>query len=74
MDITLLAQVHDELVYKIPDEYLSFPIPFYEDNDDSFSMEFIPDWIKKTLIKVANRYLTNIKMDASMEIGKSWTK
>lgn len=74
LDIILLAQVHDELVYKIKDEYLLYPIKFYEDNSNEFTMEFVPDWIKKTIIKVANRYLKNIKMGASMEVKKTWTK
>ncbi len=58
IDSVLLAQVHDELVYKIPDSIL----------------DWFPNKIKELLLETSNKYLTNIKIEASMEVHKYWTK
>jgi DNA polymerase I-like protein with 3'-5' exonuclease and polymerase domains len=60
-DIHLLKSVHDELVYLIPkhmdghsEEFLSSP--------DNFNFDA---YVKKTMVEVCNRYLTNITMGVS---------
>lgn len=58
IDSLLLAQVHDELLYKIPDSIL----------------EWFPHKIKELLLETSNKYLTNIKIEATMEVKKVWTK
>jgi hypothetical protein len=73
LDIRLLIQVHDELVYDFPDSYL---IPFIEYSDEEGNLSIVDagDFIKLTMCKVANRYLSFIKMNAEQHIGKTWTK
>ena len=73
LDIRLLIQVHDELVYDFPDSYL---IPFIKYLDEKGNLTIVDagDFIKLTMCKVANRYLSFIKMSAEQHIGKTWTK
>ena len=59
LDIRLLGQVHDELIYDMPDEYL----------------DWAPPKLKELMCRSANRYLIpEIKMEADYELGKTWTK
>lgn len=77
IDAVLLAQVHDELVYKIPSEWLECSLArniSYFDSNGEEKMCNVPDFIKIKLLEVCNKYLTNIKIDAEMHVGKTWTK
>lgn len=73
LDACLLGQVHDELIYKFNDKYLE-PSVQYVDEDGLVSLETFSDFIKLTMCKVCNRYLSYIKMTAEGHTGKTWTK
>lgn len=62
LDCAIILQVHDEIAIRTPKHYgIAFNIS-------------LGDKIKELLCTTANKYLTNIKMDASLEISSTWTK
>lgn len=71
IDAQLLIQVHDELVYKYNDN-----IGFMEFIKEDKYIEIVkfPEFVKLTMCKIANRYLSFIKMSAEQHNGKTWTK
>lgn len=57
LDIRLLGQVHDELIYDFPDEIA----------------DVVGPKIKTLMTRAAQRYLIpEISMDVDMHIGKTW--
>jgi DNA polymerase-1 len=66
-DITLLANIHDELVYKHPVGYVV---------ECPWRKEEVPvgDYIAHAMRETANLYLDNVKMGAEYETLKTWTK
>lgn len=71
LDIKLLGQVHDELIYAINKKIKL--VEFIKDNGTKEIVEphiFIKNW----MCQVANRYLSFIKMTAETHIGETWTK
>lgn len=79
IDSHLLIQVHDELVYKHNDKDKEM---FYSEDDINRGNAVISqtrrvtpaEFVKLTMCKVANRYLSFIKMTAEQHNGKTWTK
>jgi DNA polymerase I-like protein with 3'-5' exonuclease and polymerase domains len=69
-DCGLLLQVHDELVYYVPKE-LDGVSEEYKKNPYKFDF---PAFVKKTVTDTANKYLTNIKMDAEYVVADTWVK
>jgi DNA polymerase I-like protein with 3'-5' exonuclease and polymerase domains len=71
LNIKLLGQVHDELIYAIHKDIIE--VEFIKDNKEVELVKpelFIQNW----MCQVANRYLSFIKMTASTHIGTTWTK
>lgn len=74
LDIKLLGQVHDELIYDFPKHYMDEAfIKFVDDAGDAKLVD-AGDFIKLTMIKVCNRYLSFIKIGAEQHVGETWTK
>lgn len=67
----LLGQVHDELIARTND--ITTLVEFLND-DKTIEMVTIPEFKKKWMCQVANRYLSFIKMSAEQHVGKTWTK
>lgn len=83
IDATFLGQVHDELIYKqakncdgISKEWKVNPkyVKFYDEVSKDTKEVSFPDFVKKTMIQVANRYLINVKMGADQHVKDTWTK
>jgi DNA polymerase-1 len=73
IDACLLGQVHDELLYKFHKKHLE-PTLTYIDEKKIETLVNFPDFKKLTMCKVANRYLSYIKMSAEQYVGETWTK
>jgi len=73
LDIRLLGQVHDEVIYDF-DKELMKPTIEYINEKGELSLVHAGDFIKLNLCKVANRYLSYIKISAEQHIGETWTK
>lgn len=73
LDMRLLGQVHDELIYDF-DKSLLEPVIEYIDEKGIKSLVNHGDFVKFTLCQVANRYLSYIKMGAEQHVGSTWTK
>lgn len=73
IDACLLGQVHDELLYKFHKKHLEPTIIFTDDNGVDTLVNF-PNFKKLTMCKIANRYLSYIKMGAEQYVGETWTK
>ncbi len=72
IDSRLLIQVHDELVYKHNDK--DKEMLYSQEGSDSTVVVTPAEFVKLTMCKVANRYLSFIKMTAEQHNGKTWTK
>lgn len=72
LDAQLLIQVHDELVYKFNNNIQL--VEFINDVTEVVELIPFPEFVKKWMCQVANRYLSFIKMTAEQHTGLTWTK
>ena len=73
LDIRLLGQVHDEVIYDFDKKHMEINIEYINEKNE-VSLVHAGDFIKLNLCKVANRYLGYIKISAEQHIGETWTK
>lgn len=73
LDIRLLGQVHDEVIYDFPEKLMENCIEYYDENNN-LTMVNAGDFVKLNLCKIANKYLSYIKITAEQHISSTWTK
>jgi len=69
-NIKWLSQVHDELVFSMPKSMDGQSNEYY----NSRRKINFPEFVKKTMIKAANKHMSYVKMGADYEVLDSWTK
>lgn len=70
-NFAILKQVHDEIVHR--QNNIEVKIEFRNDNGE-IEMVTIPEFVKKWMSQVSNRYLSFIIMPAEQITLKTWTK
>ena len=72
----LLLQVHDELVYRIPNDKLDITLPTFDDKETGIKCVnmHISDFAPTVMGTVATRYLKHVRMTAEATIKPFWSK
>jgi DNA polymerase I-like protein with 3'-5' exonuclease and polymerase domains len=74
LDVHLLKQVHDELVYLIPKKYDGHSEEYKKEKEANVNHINMHEIIMGFMTEVANRYLINIEMQVSGEVAPYWVK